>query len=121
MTQAERDTVIQENRDNPCAHASIVSRLQQAGANPAQGGVPGSSNGNMFLAEVLGTLRINDHPSLPISIDHQLPHIRLEFGDDALDNSIRPGIFGIVDSGASLTWEIWVSGQAFSLSSLILL
>ena len=119
MTQADWVTVIQENRDNPRAHANIVSCLQQAGANSAQGGVPGPPNDNMFLAEVLRTLRINDRPSLPISIDYQLHHIRLEFGDDALDDSIRPGIFGIVDSGASLTWEIWVSRQAFSLSTLI--
>ena len=103
MTQAERDTVTQGICDNPRVHANIVSCLQHTGASLAQGGVPGPSNCNTFLAEVLGTLTINYRPSLPISIDHQLPHIRLEFGNDALDDSIRPGIFGIVDSGASLS------------------
>ena len=36
-------------------------------------------------------------------IDHHLSHIQLQFGDAKSDKNICPEIFGIVDSGASVT------------------
>ena len=55
----------------------------------------------MFPAEVLGSLTLNDRPLLPISVDRQLPHIQLKFGNAASNENIHPGIFSIVDSRAS--------------------
>ena len=55
-----------------------------------------------FICEVFLNPTRTGHPLLPIAIDHDLPQVQLKFGLTDSDESVRPSVCGIVDSGASL-------------------